>query len=168
MCLWANYIFPRWVCLFCWRKYVDRSWEYTNCSQTHECRNWGWGRAIPRKGIYKRNYRCSAEPMVMNSWSQTVYGSNRLLSKEMKNRQWKISEESRQTGLKTCYVPPSGLQDCGLLMLHRPLETEVLCFHGTKILVVHDFSHRRPQRCHPPNLCGSNQTTVWLLGLLVP
>ncbi len=25
MCLWVNYtrIFPRWVCLFCWRKYVD-------------------------------------------------------------------------------------------------------------------------------------------------
>ncbi len=22
MCLWANYIFPRRVCLFCWRKYV--------------------------------------------------------------------------------------------------------------------------------------------------
>jgi hypothetical protein len=21
-------VFPRWVCLFCWRKYVDRSWEY--------------------------------------------------------------------------------------------------------------------------------------------
>ncbi len=59
MCLWANYIFPRWVCLFCRRKYVDRSWEL-NRSQTHECRNWGWGRAIPRKGIYKRNCRCSA------------------------------------------------------------------------------------------------------------
>ncbi len=59
MCLWANYIFPRWVCLFCWRKYVDRSWEYINCSQTHECVNWGWGRPIPRKGIYKRNCRCS-------------------------------------------------------------------------------------------------------------
>ncbi len=33
MCLWANYIFPRWVCLFCWRKNqilcVDWSWEYT-------------------------------------------------------------------------------------------------------------------------------------------
>jgi hypothetical protein len=39
MCLWANYIFPRWVCLFCWRKYVDRSWEYINRSQTHECGN---------------------------------------------------------------------------------------------------------------------------------
>jgi hypothetical protein len=59
MCLWANYIFPRWSCRFCWRKYVDRSWEYINRSQTHECRNWGWGRAIPRKGIYKRNYLCS-------------------------------------------------------------------------------------------------------------
>ncbi len=47
-------IFPRWVCLFCWRKYVDWSWEYINRSKTHECGNWGWGRAIPRKGIYKR------------------------------------------------------------------------------------------------------------------
>ncbi len=60
MCLWANYIFPQWVCLFCWRKYVDWSWEYINRSKTHECGNWGWGRAIPRKGIYKRNCRCSA------------------------------------------------------------------------------------------------------------
>ncbi len=60
MCLWANYIFPRWVCLFCWRKYVDWSWEYVNRSKTHEWGNWGWGLAIPRKGIYKRNCRCSA------------------------------------------------------------------------------------------------------------
>ncbi len=59
MCLWGNYIFPRWVCLFCLRKYVDRSWEYINRSQTHESGNWGWGRAIPRKGIYKRNCCCS-------------------------------------------------------------------------------------------------------------
>ncbi len=59
MCLRANYIFPRWSCRFCWRKYVDQPWEYINRSQTHECGNWGWGRAIPRKGIYKRNCRCS-------------------------------------------------------------------------------------------------------------
>jgi hypothetical protein len=26
---------------FCWRKYMDRSWEYINRSQTHECGNWG-------------------------------------------------------------------------------------------------------------------------------
>ncbi len=66
MCLWANYIFPRWSCRFCWRKYVDRSWEYINRSQTHECRNWGWGRAIPRKGIYKRNCLCSPAKVVYN------------------------------------------------------------------------------------------------------
>ncbi len=38
---------------------VDWSWEYINRSKTHECGNRGWGRAIPRKGIYKRNCRCS-------------------------------------------------------------------------------------------------------------
>ncbi len=57
--LWAIYIFPPSVCLFCWRKYVDQSWDYINCSQSHECWNWGWGRAIPRKGIHKWNFRCS-------------------------------------------------------------------------------------------------------------
>ncbi len=40
MCLWAIYIFPRSTCLFCCRKYVDRSWDYINRSQTHECGNW--------------------------------------------------------------------------------------------------------------------------------
>jgi hypothetical protein len=41
MFLLANDIFPRWSCRFCWRQYVDRSLEYINRSQTHECRNWG-------------------------------------------------------------------------------------------------------------------------------
>ncbi len=57
MRLWAIYIFPRSVCLLSWRKYVDRSWDYINCSQTHECWNWDWGRAIPRKGIHKWDFR---------------------------------------------------------------------------------------------------------------
>ncbi len=56
MRLWAIYIFPRSVCLFCWRKYVDQSWDYINRSQTHECGNWGWGRTIPRKGIHKWDF----------------------------------------------------------------------------------------------------------------
>jgi hypothetical protein len=43
------------------RKYVDRSWEYVDRSQTHECGNWDWGPAIPRKGIHKWDVRCSAE-----------------------------------------------------------------------------------------------------------
>ncbi len=59
MRLWAIYIFPRSVCLFCWRKHVDRSWDYINRSQTHECWNWGWGSAIPKKVIHKWNYPCS-------------------------------------------------------------------------------------------------------------
>ncbi len=40
-------------------KYVDRFWEYINHSQTHECGNLDWGRAIPRKGIHKWNFPCS-------------------------------------------------------------------------------------------------------------
>ncbi len=39
MCPWTINIFPRSICLFCYR-YVDRSWEYINRSQTHECGNW--------------------------------------------------------------------------------------------------------------------------------
>ncbi len=66
MCLWLIYIFPRSVCLFCWRTYVDRSWDYINRSQTHECGNWGWGRAIPRKGIHQWDFLCSAGMVVPN------------------------------------------------------------------------------------------------------
>ncbi len=41
-------------------KYVDQSWEDINRSQTHECANWDWGRAIPRIGIHKWDFCCSA------------------------------------------------------------------------------------------------------------
>jgi hypothetical protein len=41
MRLLVIYIFPRLVCLLCWRKYVDRSGDYINRSQTHECGNLG-------------------------------------------------------------------------------------------------------------------------------
>ncbi len=60
MYLWAIYILPQSICLFCCKKYVDRSREYINRSQTHECGNWDWGRAIPRKGIHKWDFRRSA------------------------------------------------------------------------------------------------------------
>jgi hypothetical protein len=58
MCLWA--IFPWSICLFCCRKYVDQSCENINRSQKHECGNWDWGGAIPRKGLHKCHFRCSA------------------------------------------------------------------------------------------------------------
>ncbi len=45
---------------------VYRSWDYINRSQTHECWNWGWGRAIHRKGIYKWDSPCNADiPFIM-------------------------------------------------------------------------------------------------------
>ncbi len=40
-------------------KYVDVSWEFINPSQTHECGNWDWDRAIPRTEIHKWDFRCS-------------------------------------------------------------------------------------------------------------
>jgi hypothetical protein len=44
--LWAIYLFPRLVCLFCCRKIGGPRWEYINRSQTHECENWDWGRKV--------------------------------------------------------------------------------------------------------------------------
>ncbi len=41
-------------------KYVERSWDYINRSQTHECGNRDWGVAIPFLGIHKWDFRCSA------------------------------------------------------------------------------------------------------------
>ncbi len=47
------------------QKKVDPSWEYTDHSQTHECGNWDWGRAIPFLGIHKSKFFCSAlKPLV--------------------------------------------------------------------------------------------------------
>ncbi len=50
-------------------KYVDRSWEYINCSQTHECRNWDWGCPISLPGIHKLYYRYS-----VCTWSPNNFG----------------------------------------------------------------------------------------------
>jgi hypothetical protein len=41
-------------------RHVDRSWEYINRSQTHKCRKWDWGRAIPFLGTHKLYCRYSA------------------------------------------------------------------------------------------------------------
>ncbi len=61
MCLWAIYIFPGSICLFCCRKYsmwiVDRSWEYVNRSQTHECENCDCDRAISFMEIFVSMFR---------------------------------------------------------------------------------------------------------------
>ncbi len=76
MWLWAIYIFPRSICLFCCRKYVYRSWEYINRSQTHECGNWDWGRTIPRKGIYKLDFLCSVRNSQWRYMTLEFYGNS--------------------------------------------------------------------------------------------
>ncbi len=57
MCLWEIYIFPGSVHIFPAAEQADRSWEYINCSQTHEYGNWDCGRAIPFLGIFVSNFR---------------------------------------------------------------------------------------------------------------
>ncbi len=37
----------------------NRWWEYTDCSQSHECGCWDWSRAIPFLGIRKSKFLCS-------------------------------------------------------------------------------------------------------------
>jgi hypothetical protein len=48
-------------------KYVDRSWEYINRSQTHECGNREWGRAIPFPGMHKWDFICSVQELHVTS-----------------------------------------------------------------------------------------------------
>ncbi len=45
MCLWRYICIPTiGLPVLLQEKYVDRSWEYINRSQTHEYGNWDWGR----------------------------------------------------------------------------------------------------------------------------
>ncbi len=60
-CLWAFYIFPGSVHIFPAAESADGSWEYKNRSQTHECGNWDWGRAVPWKGMLKWDFHRSVK-----------------------------------------------------------------------------------------------------------
>ncbi len=64
--------------------------EYINCSQTHECENWDWGRTIPRKGIHKCDFRCSAWPPACE---------------RMVCHRWVVSRCSYQTEARVCRPP---------------------------------------------------------------
>ncbi len=59
------YIFPEPVHIFPAAELAERSWEYINRSQTHECGYWVCGRAIPLSGNicfeFSELVLCSAE-----------------------------------------------------------------------------------------------------------
>ncbi len=59
---------------------LDWSWEYINRSQTHECGNWDWGRAIPRKWIHKWGFslQCSQKKPVRD-----IQGSMYIMTSEI-------------------------------------------------------------------------------------
>ncbi len=67
VCLWLS------VCLFCYREICGRSWEYMNRSQTHECGNRDWGRAILFLGIHKWEFSLQCPTY----WWKTSSSTNR-------------------------------------------------------------------------------------------
>jgi hypothetical protein len=83
-------------------KYVDRSWVYINRLQTHECGNWVWGRAIPRKGIHKCDFCCSADSTVAPGMNTTPYN----LTKWSHFGQSTHTFQPQAFFTKTGYCPP--------------------------------------------------------------
>ncbi len=80
-CVCQQFIYSHdWSAYSACRKYVDRSWECINRSQTHECGNWDWGRAIPRRGIHKWDFRCSAAAWQWHSASLCHRALHRVLA----------------------------------------------------------------------------------------
>ncbi len=65
ICLWAIYIFSWSICLFCWRKYVDRSWEYIFVQRQMNVELGNW--AITRKGIHKWDFRFSVYALIIKT-----------------------------------------------------------------------------------------------------
>jgi hypothetical protein len=50
-------------------KQVDRSWEYLNRSQIHECRTWEQGHAVSFLGMHKSNLWYSVDYFsLINGW----------------------------------------------------------------------------------------------------
>ncbi len=97
MCLWQIYIFPQSVCLFCCWKYVDWSREYINRSQTHECGNWDWSRAIPFLGIQKWGFSLPCSQYWWLYASRQNFFLNRLMhwsSLESRDRHYNYREKS--------------------------------------------------------------------------
>ncbi len=74
-------------------KYVDRSWEYINRSQTHECENCDWGSATPRKRIQKGDFHCSA----VNWPLQTILNNSFLAVWNQRHRSVRIDHFINET-----------------------------------------------------------------------
>ncbi len=81
--LWEIYILPGSVWIFCCRKICGTVVViYVKRSQTHEWRNFKWGRAIPINGIFIAVHR-NCQSVILDfyqqaHWSQEFYSSNNV------------------------------------------------------------------------------------------
>ncbi len=81
--------------------------EYINRSQTHDCGNWDWDRAIPRKGIHKRDFLCS------DGW---VYKETH---RRPTCRYWGVKDLSLVSSYETAITSGSGLRSIWFLIEKR-------------------------------------------------
>ncbi len=103
--LWAIYIFWQSICLFCCRKYVDRSWEYINRPQTHGCGNWDWGRPIPIKGTHKWDFRCSGTGIIFSTLENYQRHVSFYVQLELYSI-WLVLSSARSLLLRECPFKP--------------------------------------------------------------
>jgi hypothetical protein len=75
-----------------------------NRSQTHECGNWDWGRAISRNGIHKWNFRCSVWYFLLTSRNEKRDADKQYSSKRMlttRRNRMRIAQSQKE--LNACY-----------------------------------------------------------------
>ncbi len=62
---------------------MDRSWEYINCLQIHECGNWERGRAVAFLGKHKSDlpdavrFECKQAIKLSGIWKKKIFGWNK-------------------------------------------------------------------------------------------
>ncbi len=72
---------------------MDRTWEYIDRLQTHECGYWPWGHAIPFLGTHKSKFLCSVDcGGVSNLVHTRSQRNNRMFYSKLKkgSKRWQL------------------------------------------------------------------------------
>ncbi len=121
MCLWAIYIFPRSICLFCCRKYVDWSWEYINRSHTYN------------------NVESGTEAAQFPEKEHNIFVVVQLHSQQAKPNRWSLSgyPPAPQTALAAGQTKPRRPQWLSFpplaALVAGPYQTRCVCSHSSKL-----------------------------------
>jgi hypothetical protein len=116
MCLWAIYIAPGSVYIFPPAEKADRSWEYLNHWQTHECGNWTealiflfWEYLFRNFGILSlqctnstvaaclTNYSSFNRPLILEDgfewiWDRIIFVDKKMIAQSPVSQRGRISE----------------------------------------------------------------------------